>query len=201
MKRIAIISGLAVSSALFISAAALACDGEGGKGGPMTKWDTNSDGKVTQAEMLASWSARFDAEDTNKDGTVTDAEREAAHTGHMKERLSAMDTNKNGSIEKAEAKGPMERFFDKIDADNNGALSSTELSAHKAQFEKDHPRPEHKDGHKPPATKAELTAKVSEHFKRMDQNGDGVLSGDELAHGHHGRRHGHHGPDAASTKT
>jgi Ca2+-binding EF-hand superfamily protein len=184
----------AVSSALFVGGVALACDGHEHKGGDtLTQLDTNKDGKVSQPEVLAAWTARFDAADTNKDGTVSDAERTAARAAHMDERLSALDTNKNGSIEQSEAKGPLAHFFSAVDADKSGSLSKAEITAHRAQFQKDHPRGDH--GRKEPTTKQELSALVSEHFKRMDKNGDGALTGDELQH--HGRRggfrHGEHG--------
>jgi Ca2+-binding EF-hand superfamily protein len=187
MKNVIKLSAIAaVSSALFMGGVALACEGHEGRGGDkLTQLDTNKDGKVSQAEMLASWTARFDAADTNKDGTVSDTERSAAHSAHMDERLAGLDANKNGSIDKSEAKGPLEHFFSDIDTDKNGALSKAEITAHRAQMEKDHPRGGH--GPKQAATKAELTTMVTDHFKRMDKNSDGVLTGDELEH------HGHRG--------
>jgi Ca2+-binding EF-hand superfamily protein len=198
MNRVAKLSAVTVmSSILLASAAALACgghDGEPGKG-PLTRMDANADGKVTQAEMIAGFTARFDAADTNKDGTVTPAERAAAHTAHMEERITALDTNKNGSIERSEAQGPLAHFFDAVDTDKSGALSNAELESHRAAFEKDHPRKD-RTGDEEPATKAAVVTKATEHFKRLDNNGDGVLSGEELARRHggfgRGRRHAHH---------
>jgi len=194
MNKVVTLSALAaLSSALYFSPVAQACDGHDGqgKGGPLTRMDSNADGKVTQQEMLATLTARFDAADTNKDGKVTPQEREASHESKMKERLSALDTNKNGSIEKSEARGPISRFFAEIDSDKNGALSTSELAAHRENHGKGHARMEGDDEDEP-TTKADLSAKVSERFKRLDNNGDGVLSEDELARGHHGGR-GHHG--------
>lgn len=198
MKRLVSLSALtALSSALFISPVAQACDGHEGKGGPLTRMDANGDGKVTQQEMLATWTARFEAADTNKDGTVTPEEREAAHGAKMREHLTRMDANKNGSIEKDEAKGPLAHFFAEVDTDKNGTLSSTELAAHKKAHGGG--RHGHKGGmgkgHDEPKTKAELSAKATEHFKRLDQNADGVLSGDELSKGKHHGQHGHHDDD------
>jgi Ca2+-binding EF-hand superfamily protein len=198
MNRIATLSAVTVmSSILLASGAALACgghDGEPGKG-PLTRMDANADGKVTQAEMIAGFTARFEAADTNKDGTVTPAERTLAHAAHVKERVTALDTNKNGSIERSEAQGPLAHFFDAVDTDKNGALSSVEMEAHRAAFEKGHPRKDHAEDREP-ATKAAVVSKATEHFKRLDNNGDGVLSGEELARGHggfgRGKRHAHH---------
>jgi Ca2+-binding EF-hand superfamily protein len=190
MKNVIKLSAIAaVSSALFMGGVALACDGHEGKAGDkLTQLDTDKDGKVSQAEVLAAWTARFDAADTDRDGTVSDAERTAARAAYMDERLSGLDTNKNGSIEQSEARGPLAHFFSDIDADKSGSLSKVELAAHRAQFQKDHPRAGH--GPKEPTTKQELSALASEHFKRMDKNGDGVLTGDELQqHGRRGRFH------------
>ncbi len=143
MKRLVNLTAwAALSSALFINPVAQACDGHEGKGGPLSRMDANGDGKVTQQEMLAAATARFDAADTNKDGTVTPVEREAAHGAKMRHRQKGDHMGK---------------------------------------------------GHNAPKTKADLTAKVAERFKRLDQNGDGVLSGDELARG---KQHAGGGPDA-----
>lgn len=190
MNKLVNLSALAaLSSALYFSPVAEACDGHEGKGGhPMSRMDANSDGKVTQAEMLAAMTTRFDEADANKDGKVTPEERESKHAAKMQERLSAMDANKNGSIEKSEARGPLEHFFAEIDTDKNGALSSAELSAHRKNRSEHHGRGDHDDADAP-TTKAELSAKVSERFKRLDKNNDGALTEDEFGHG----RGGHHG--------
>lgn len=190
MNKLVNLSALAAfSSALYFSPVALACDGHEGKGGPpLSRMDANSDGKVTQSEMLAAMTERFDEADANKDGKVTPEERASKRAAKMQQRLSALDANKNGSIEKSEARGPLEHFFAEIDSDKNGALSSAELIAHKKNRGEHHGRGDHDDADEP-TSKADLSAKVSERFKRLDKNSDGVVTEDEFGHG----RGGHYG--------
>jgi len=62
MNKLVNLSALAaLSSALYFSPSAQACDGHEGKGGKaMSRMDKNSDGKVTQQEMLAAMTAHFE---------------------------------------------------------------------------------------------------------------------------------------------
>jgi EF-hand domain pair len=59
-------------------------------GGMMAKMaDTNSDGRITQAEFTAAALAHFDKADADKDGQVSAAERKAMHE-QMRARMQGM---------------------------------------------------------------------------------------------------------------
>ncbi|WP_018147568.1 EF-hand domain-containing protein [Henriciella marina] len=102
----------------------------------MERFDTNSDGTITTAEIEAMKAERFAAADANGDGGLTMAEieahREAERASRMqtrKERMFArQDKNGDGviSVDEFETRGmPM---FDRIDADENGEITASELA-------------------------------------------------------------------------
>ncbi|MBK9433151.1 MAG: EF-hand domain-containing protein [Sphingomonadales bacterium] len=83
------------AGALTIAAvAAFAAPGAMGPG----KADTNGDGAVSKAEMLAKADEHFAKMDVNKDGTLNATDKEAKVKAHFAE----MDTDNNGSINEAE---------------------------------------------------------------------------------------------------
>lgn len=144
------------------------------------KKDKNGDGALTQDEVGPKHWEHLKAADTNGDGKVTLAEVEAAHRdgklGMHKGRhgkhggkhgmwkggpptaekiLAHMDTDKNGTIEPAEARGPLKTHFADVDADKDGHVTTAEL---KAAWEK----------------------KKAEMFGKIDKNGDGFVTSDEV---------------------
>jgi Ca2+-binding EF-hand superfamily protein len=154
--------------------------------------DANGDGVVTLQEMEAGALARFAKADANKDGKLTAEERRAAFEALKKERFAKHDKNGNGLLERSEVERMPEKWFAKLDANGDGALSQDELrnAPHKG-------RGKHFKGARGgegaadrTITQAEVSAKVKERFQKLDKNGDGRLTEDELKRGkgHWGKR-------------
>jgi len=170
-----------------------------GHDGHFAKLDTNGDGVVTTAELEAGALARFTKADANQDGEVTRDEASAARTRHQKERFAARDQNGNGQLERSEVERMPDAWFARIDTDQSGALSQAELEAGRpfkhARVGKDHangpkdlPGDADRDG---VLTKAEAVSGAQSLAKKLDQNGDGKLTKDELGRFHHRGGHGH----------
>lgn len=108
-------------------------------GGGMMRADTDHDGTITRAEMIAEAEARFAAMDTNKDGKVTADERDAAREamiaqwrggangpraggGGMRGDPDRVDT-RDDTVRRAGAR------FDRLDTNHDGKLDATEIAA------------------------------------------------------------------------
>lgn len=106
-----------------------------------TKLDTNSDGRVTLAELIARQSARFVAEDSNHNGFLSKKEITAAAVKRFKERFSKRlnrtfakrDTNDDGriSLTEFEKSSLATRIFTCLDRDGSGFISAKEFRAAK----------------------------------------------------------------------
>ena len=119
-------------------------DGMGGegRGGMLTQMfdaiDTDSDGKVTLAELEAHRKAEFAAADANGDGALSPEELSAHQMARIQARMAErtqamldnMDNDGNGSLSEDEmGQGPGERNFARLDTDNDGAISRAEAEA------------------------------------------------------------------------
>lgn len=123
------------------------------------KWDTNGDGKVTQAEFDAARAARrtewrdkrFAKLDTDRNGEISKTEfetaqgpdgrgpreggRRFAHRGGMgggmmgRGGLMALDTNKDGAVTLAEAQARALARFDQADTNKDGVVTPEERRA------------------------------------------------------------------------
>lgn len=130
-------------------------------------------------------------------------EKPARH-GMMK-----MDTDGDGSVSRDEFLAHHKSRYAKMDTDGDGVISDEEKAA--AKEARKAKREEHrakmkerrKQHHEKMMTRydankdgkldaSEREAMASDHFAKMDKNGDGVLSADELPRRRHGH-HGHHG--------
>jgi hypothetical protein len=143
-------------------------------GGRFAKMDSNGDGVVTLQEFEGRALAHFDKVDTNRDGKVTPEERKAAFEAFKAERAAKGERAERGPRgERGERgdKGPWAK-----------------RGEHRG------PRGGHFDADKT-FTKAELSAKLKEHFAKLDKNSDGKLTEDELKFGRRG-----HGPRGAYGK-
>ena len=155
MKRAYLLSGV-VAVALIGGGAVAYAGGKMGMGahGPRAMMmnfeqiDADKDGKITQEEIAAAPKAHFDAADTDQDGALSLEEMQAQAIARMTERAKAMsarmlerkDANGDGKISfeemqpgKAGGKngGPrgqmMGRMFDRVDVDDDGAISKAEF--------------------------------------------------------------------------
>jgi Ca2+-binding EF-hand superfamily protein len=210
LKRLALMSCVAVT----LAAPAFADAGRG----LFKAADTNQDGVVDQTEFQASRDKWFAALDADKDGFVTadevkafgaqmhakwaakhadaaqkapDADRADRMAQHM---LARIDTDKDGKISKAEIDAESAALFKRLDKNADGKIASDEVRHHRwggkgagmlGRMDTD------KDGN---ITKAEFTTAEDQMFQKLDANGDGVISQDEMqaAHRHH---HGGQAPD------
>jgi Ca2+-binding EF-hand superfamily protein len=150
-KTLILIVGSAVASALAPLALAQEEDQpDAHRGsGMFERWDTNSDGVVTRAEVEAGAAERarkhFDSLDVNGDGKLTKDEVQQVHDRlrsamHEKseERFRSADTDGNGSLSKEEVERAMPqigRQFERLDADKDGVLSAEELASMKKHRE------------------------------------------------------------------
>ncbi|MEY4546887.1 MAG: hypothetical protein RL685_3082 [Pseudomonadota bacterium] len=199
-------SGLAVAGTVLAGP-----DCQHGKGGAgrMGHFDTNKDGKVTLAELVESKQTWLREVDGNKDGVATRAEIEtsvqAQRTKHTNEMFTEQDKNKDSRISKEESKMP-ERWFARTDTNSDGALTREELSQNPGK---------HRAGKQVKAADmdansdgkidaAEVKSSAERMMKRLDQNSDGTLEGDELkwrGHGHGRGGKGQRGGEQQGTTT
>lgn len=103
-----------------------------------------------------------------------------------------MDKDGDGQIALSELNDRSRAFFEAADANGDGAISKEEMKAHHEakRAERDAKRFPDADGDGV-VSKAEYDAKADERFAKLDANGDGMLSEEEMKAGH--RRGGKHG--------
>ena len=124
------------------------------------KADTDADGRVSRAEAEAAsprFAEHFAAIDQDSDGYLSNDELAAKrkemgsrHREHAKERFTAADTDKDGTLNLAETQVAFPKLADnfaKLDADNDGRLTSAEL--HEAR------KAHHAERAEPATTKSE----------------------------------------------
>lgn len=68
---------VALAATAFVATVCVAQSGPGPRAGQMMRADTNGDGVVTRAEVLAQAGARFDKLDANHDGKLDQSELSA----------------------------------------------------------------------------------------------------------------------------
>jgi hypothetical protein len=174
--------------------------GHGGHGKFMSYFDSNNDGVVTMEEFKESSSTRFDNMDTNHDNSIS-AEEFGSYVVQRKEqrqqqRFASMDSNKDGQVSKEEflnhAQQKAEDRFAGLDANSDGIISSEEFDV-RPKGKHGH-SDKHHQGHKMghgffnrldtnhdgQVTRDESVAAWSEWFKRIDKNGDQVVSVEEV---------------------
>ena len=104
----------------------------------LARLDQNADGKLSRQELQAQALKRFEAADSDNDGKVTQAElsrhvaaKMAERQAKRAERMKALDSNGDGQWSKDELSKLPERWFSKLDQDQDGVLSRQELEARK----------------------------------------------------------------------
>ncbi|UPT61557.1 MAG: signal transduction protein [Hyphomonadaceae bacterium JAD_PAG50586_4] len=102
----------------------------GGMAERLAALDLNRDGSITRAEAREARLAAFERADANHDGYLSEAERNAGGAnGMMRQGLGAADTNGDGRVSRDEALAAPYRGFDRLDANNDGVISSQEMQA------------------------------------------------------------------------
>lgn len=169
--------------------------------------DANKDGfissdelKAASAKLHAAWAQRHadtaKAQQGAAAGTTppADTARESRFADRMMKRL---DTDQDGKISKAEFDTDGAAFFKRLDKNGDGKIASDEMPARGPAAFAQHMfdrMDQDKDGK---VTKAEFTAAGEQLFTKLDVNGDGVLTKDEIKlpkFGHGGMM----GPDGAA---
>jgi Ca2+-binding EF-hand superfamily protein len=185
---------LGAAIALALSGAAAAQDR------PAGRLDANADRQVSLAEMQAAAAERFARSDINRDGQLTAEERRAARQtvraerqGGRAERMAAVfsrrDADRNGVLSQAETPRRLQANFAALDADQDGGLSLAELQARRqVMTRQDRPKlsPEaraaraaRRTGGDGVVTRAEMQARVSERFARLDADRNGFVTREE----------------------
>ena len=184
MKKTLMLGGLAALTLAAAGGVALAQQAPAGVPQRHARADTDNDGRISQAEFVQQRVQRLTASDANRDGTVTVEERQAAMQTRRAERNAS--------------------HFARLDADSNGAISRSEFdAAHAARAEggREGARGERSRGHRGgrqgahggdmahrggrhgaergPVVIAEVQARATETFARLDANSDGYVSADE----------------------
>ena len=113
----------------------------------------------------------------------------ARHPPSIEQVFARLDANASGGISVDEAEGPLEGHFDQIDTDGNGEITSTELKASRAKRFKrgiemrERIKASDADGNgtisSNEANEAGLD-KLIEHFDKIDSDGDGEITKQEL---------------------
>jgi len=112
------------------------------QGGPGARMDVNGDGKVTLTEFKNARVTMMMRADANKDGKLSKVELETGMAAMRKGGGDAagkgkgggmmfgmMDGNKDGFLTRPEIEKMIERRFQRIDVNGDGALSSSEMAA------------------------------------------------------------------------
>jgi len=110
--------------------------GRGGRGGHrgaqlFDAFDSNNDGKVTQAEVDATRKGKFDEFDANKDGKLTLAEYEelwlSAMRDRMVDRFQFHDDDGDASVTLDEFQSRSSRMVMRLDENGDGEVTRQEL--------------------------------------------------------------------------
>ena len=126
----------ALTAAVIAMAAAspLLAGGKFGYGGHMIKHsDLNKDGMITPAETEAMGAVKFLQLDTDGDGTITEAEMLAAEQAKIARKIAKkfarLDQNGDGRVERAEFDDHSAARFVRLDTNGDGMISGEEISA------------------------------------------------------------------------
>jgi hypothetical protein len=123
-----------IAAALAVGAPQALAEGAGGHGERMLQHlDLNRDGAVTPDEAGAVRTARFLRWDSDGDGVITEAEMLAATQARVARRIAKkfarMDRNGDGRIERAEFDDIGAARFARLDKDGDGRVSREEIRA------------------------------------------------------------------------
>lgn len=205
MKKPLIVA-VCTAALLAASGAALAQSAPPGPHGRhVMSHDANGDGAVTRAELDAARANEFARLDADRDGALTREEMRAGHQGgrgHGPGEGRSPDANNDGAVTREEFLTRPNAVFDRLDANDDGVLSTAEMAEHRGRGRDGHEGHERHDGgrgHHGRAhldgdgdrrvTQAEFTAAGGAMFEHLDANNDGRITQAEADAAPHGRRH------------
>jgi len=118
-------------------------------------------------------------------GFIENAQGKQKNQNHPKpeEVMNRLDANKDGKISNEEAKGPIKGNFAKVDANSDGFITLEELKNELAGNKRTNKEEilNRLDGNKDSKISLEeAKGPLKEHFAKVDANGDGYISQDEL---------------------
>lgn len=161
--------------------------------------DTNSDGVLTRQEFDAGRAADFIRLDADHNGQLTREEmradrgergehrrgRRGGHRGEGMHRLASADANNDGNITREEFLARPNEMFQRLDANNDGVISTAERPQRAERGERGERRGDRPDRPNPDAdgngtfSRAEFTAMGAHFFERLDANNDGRVTQEE----------------------
>ena len=103
------------------------------RGGSLDDLDSNGDGAISSDEVPASVWNRLSAADADNSGSVTEAElaayKEAQRVAAVEAFFDQLDKDSSGTITSADVSRSTWRFLSRADADSDGAITVDELLA------------------------------------------------------------------------
>lgn len=157
--------------------------------GQIARIDTNRDGIVSLQEFRRAREADFRLLDRNRDGRISRTEFVLRGRGDVlarrrrAARFEQMDRNRDGQVSAAEYRAFGDELFSRLDRDRNRQLTAEELRLPVAVGSAS-PAPSGRTGGAPPPPDSTGPARrvdaAQAAFARIDRNGDGVITGDEL---------------------
>jgi hypothetical protein len=134
--------------------------------------DADNDGRISQAEFVDGRLARLTAADSNGDGSVTHEELQAVMQVRRAERadkrFARLDTDGNGAITRAEFDAARSERGPRRDRARGGGRHHVMRVAHRGQR-----------AERGPVVIADMRAKLTERFAKLDANSDGFVAPDE----------------------
>ena len=121
-----------------LAAPAAAQSGDGALLDRMLAADTNKDGVITRAELIASRTANFTRFDRNGDAVLADNDvpffmRGSAIARQFTDMKTQFDANRDGKVSREEFVNGPTPVFDRADANRDNRLTRAEIDAAKAQ--------------------------------------------------------------------
>lgn len=140
---------------------------------------------VTQAEFVEGRLARLIAADKNRDGTVSPEEmqaaRQAQRTERLNQRFAKLDANGDGSISRAEFDAANAPRAERGPRAERAGRWTGQRGGHRGPMRAAHRGARGPEGarERGPIVIADVRAKLTEQFAKLDTNHDGVLTAAE----------------------